>query len=178
MKFRPCGATNPQGPFFMGPGAGSVAQKPPMGADAFAVTEDAFRVRTTLDLSDFYQRLEQETLYQFTDLSQQGYAGQDLADRVVAALNTLSDKPIEEAARGAATEAFNLGRNVEAQKQPEAIREVVRTEILDEATCDPCRLLDGATYQLNSPEYFQDMPPNHCDGRDLCRGFYLYRSAA
>lgn len=154
-----------------------MAQKPPIGKDAFPVTEEAFRVRADIDLSEFYERLRAETLTQVADLSQQGYRGQDLADRVIASLNNLSDRPTEEAARGAATEAFSLGRNIEIQKQADGIAEVVRTEILDDNTCDPCRLLDGAVYQINTPEYFQDMPPNHCDGRDLCRGFYLVRAA-
>ena len=154
-----------------------MAQKPPIGRDAFPVTEEALRVRADIDLSDFYERLRKEALQQIADLSQQGFKGRDLADRVVAALNNLSDKPIEQAGRGAATEAFNLGRNLEIQKQAESIKEVVRTEILDGNTCDPCQMLDGAVYLVNSPEYFQDMPPNHCDGRDLCRGFYLARAA-
>lgn len=154
-----------------------MAQKPPIGKDAFPVTEEAFRVRADIDLTDFYERLRTETLQQFTDLSQQGYRGEELADRVIAALNNLSDRPIEEAGRGAATEAFNLGRNLEIQKSPDAVSEVVRTEILDGNTCEPCRLLDGSVYEVNSAAYFQDMPPNHCQGRDLCRGFYLVRAA-
>lgn len=154
-----------------------MAQKPPIGRDAFGVTEEAFRVRADIDLSEFYERLRLETLQQITDLSQQGYRGEELADRVIGALNNLSDTPTEQAARGAASEAFNLGRNVEVQKDPAAVGQVVRSEVLDENTCEPCRLLDGAIYEINSPEYFQDMPPNHCDGRDLCRGFYLYRAA-
>jgi hypothetical protein len=154
-----------------------MAQKPPIGKDAFPVTEEAFRVRADIDLTDFYERFRKETLQQYTDLSQQGYRGEELADRIIAALNELSDRPIEESARGATTEAFNLGRNLEIQKAPALVGEVVRTEILDGNTCEPCRLLDGAVYQVNSPEYFQDMPPNHCDGRDFCRGFYLVRAA-
>lgn len=154
-----------------------MAQKPPVGTDAFAVTEEAFRVRADIDLTDYYERLRKETLEQVTDLSQQGYRGEELADRVIGSVNNLSDRPIEEAGRGAVTESFNLGRNIEVQKDPDAVREVVRTEVMDENTCDPCRALDGAVYQVNSPEYFQDMPPNHCDGRDLCRGFYLVRAA-
>jgi len=154
-----------------------MAQKPPTGKDAFPVTEEAFRVRADIDLTDFYERLRKETLQQYADLSQQGYRGEELADRIIGALNNLSDEPIEKAARGAATEAFNLGRNLETQKQADGIREVVRTEILDPNTCDPCRNLDGFTTTVNGPGYFENMPPNHCNGRDLCRGFYLVRAA-
>ena len=146
-------------------------------ADLFAETEKRFRVRADIDLGEFYERLRAEALQQFTDLYDQGVRGEELADRVVGALNNLSDRPVEEAARGAASRAFNLGRNLQIQKNAAGIKEVVRTEILDENTCDPCRLLDGAVYAVGSAEYLQDMPPAHCEGRDLCRGFYLARAA-
>lgn len=155
-----------------------MAQKPPIGKDAASVTRQAFSVRAEIDLDSFYQRLLNETRRQMADLGQQGLTGEALAERLELALNNLSDTPIEQMGRASTSEAFNLGRNLAAQEQAPAIQEAVRSEVLDENTCDPCRLLDGTVVQMNSPEYFEFMPPNLCSGREQCRGFYLYRAAA
>jgi hypothetical protein len=150
----------------------------PIGPKAGRITADAHRVGVEIDLSELSGRLEREAMRLITDLSQQGLSGDELADRVAAGLMNLSDTPIQEAARGAASESFNLGRNLGAQEAVDQIATVVRTEVLDQNTCPPCERLDydnsGTVYEMNSPEYFRDMPPNQCDGRDLCRGFYLY----
>lgn len=134
-------------------------------------------MRAEIDLSSFYNRLLNETRRLMTDYGQQGLEGQDLADAVEAGLRNLSDTPIDQAGRGATTEAFNLGRNLAAQRNAASIQRVVRTEILDENTCDFCESADGKTYDVNTPAYFENMPPNGCDGRDLCRGFYMYEAA-
>jgi hypothetical protein len=147
---------------------------PPQGPEAFPVTSEAFAVRAEIDLDAVYGRLLNEARRLLTDYSQQGLAGQELADAVDAGLRGLSDTPIDRAARGATTEAFNLGRNLAAQRNQAGIATATRSEILDDATCDPCRLLDGTVVALNTPEYFELMPPNACDGRELCRGFYVY----
>jgi hypothetical protein len=146
----------------------------PVGPQAGKVTTEAVRVGVEIDISEIGGRLEREAMRLISDLMQQGYTGDDLADRVSAGLMDLSDKPVLEAARGAATESFNLGRNLGAQDATDQIKSVVRTEVLDENTCEPCRILDGFTCEMNSPEYFENMPPNGCDGRDLCRGFFMY----
>lgn len=151
-----------------------LAEQPPAGKDAFPVTSSAFEVRAEIDLQSVYDRLRSNTLRLMEDFSQQGLSGQDLADAVVSGLKDLSDTPVEQAGRGATTEAFNLGRNLAAQGSLNQIANVIRTEILDGNTCDPCRALDGFTTTVNGPGYFENMPPNQCDGWDLCRGFYMY----
>ena len=151
-------------------------QKPPIGNDAPGVTRQAFSVKAEIDLDAMYQRLLNEARRQMADLQQQGLDGDALAERLTLALDNLSDAPLEQMGRASTSEAFNLGRNLAAQEAAPQIREVVRTEVLDENTCDPCRRLDGTVVQMNSPEYFQWMPPNFCSGREQCRGFYLYRA--
>lgn len=153
-----------------------LAQQPPTGKAALPVTSDFYAVRSEIDLSTIYDRLYRETLRLFEDFSQRGLTGRELADAVVGELDGLSDAPVQQAARGAATEAFNLGRNLAAQVKADDIVGVVRTEVLDANTCDPCGSLDGFTTTVNGPGYFENMPPNHCDGREMCRGFYLYRA--
>jgi hypothetical protein len=148
--------------------------EPPIGQKAIQVTGEAITVGVEIDISELAGRLEREAMRLINDLSQQGFSGEELANRVSAGLINLSDAPITAAARGASSESFNLGRNLAAQSSSGQITNVVRTEILDENTCPPCQALDGVTVTLNSEEYFRLMPPNLCDGRELCRGFYLY----
>jgi hypothetical protein len=130
-----------------------------------------------IDVSSLATRLENEAMRLITDLSQQGLTGEALANAVADGLRNLSDAPVDRAARGASSESFNLGRNLEAQRRMGDIQMAVRTEVLDENTCDPCRALDGLTVTVNSDAYFENMPPNGCDGRELCRGFYIYEVA-
>ncbi len=150
----------------------------PIGTDATTVTAGSHRVAVEIDVSTIAQRLEAEALRLIKQFSQQGLEGEALADAVSEGLRQLSDAPITKASRGAASEAFNLGRNLVAQEKEEEIKTVTRTEILDGSTCPPCRKLDGTTYIVNTPEYFEFMPPLKCDGRELCRGFYLYEANA
>lgn len=154
-----------------------MAQKPPQGPGADRVTNEALKVRVGIDLEGFYSALRSRTAQLLTDLQQQGLTGAALADAVTDALRAEFDTPIERAGREATNEAFALGRNLEAQERQDEIGEVVRTEVLDENTCEPCSQLDGTVVVLNSPEYFRLMPPNLCEGREQCRGFYIYRRA-
>lgn len=146
----------------------------PIGPKAAKVTQEAVSVGVEIDLSGLATRLEREAMRLIVDLSQQGIEGAELAERVAAGLMDLSDRPIQDAARGASSESFNLGRNLAAQESADTIKRVVRTEVLDQNTCDPCWNVDGTVVEMNTDEYFRLMPPNLCDGRELCRGFYMY----
>lgn len=156
---------------------GKLANQPPIGPKAEAVTADAFEVYASVDVDALVTRLANETRRLMTDYAQQGLTGADLADAVDEGLRNLSDTPLGKAGRMAGSEAFNLGRNLAIQDNLDGISVVVRTEVLDDATCDPCRELDGNIFKVNTPEYFENMPPNGCEGRELCRGFYLARAA-
>lgn len=145
----------------------------PIGGRAGRITAEAHSVGVEIDVSELAGRLQREAMRLINDLSQQGLSGDELADRVRAGLMDLSDRPVQDAARGAASESFNLGRNLGAQDAKAPLR-VVRSEILDQNTCPPCEVLDGTEYEINSEEYFRFMPPNQCDGREQCRGFYIY----
>lgn len=154
-----------------------MAQKPPQGKDAAAVADEALRVRTEIDLSGFGNQLQNEAARLITDYSQRGLSGKALGDAVAADLEQLFDARAERSGREATHEAFAQGRNLEAQQQPDAIGEVVRSAILDTNTCQPCINRDGNVYELNTPAYFDDMPPNHCEGGEQCRCLYIYRVA-
>lgn len=156
-----------------------MATTPPIGPDAPKVTSDAFEVFASIDVDAIVTRLSNEAKRLQTDYSQRGLTDREIADAVEQGLRDLSDTPLDQAGRMASSEAFNLGRNLGIQEA--GIKRVVRTEVLDIDTCPPCRALDVSiskkVYVVNSPEYFEDMPPNHCSGRELCRGFYLARSS-
>jgi len=154
-----------------------MAQQPPIGDIARKVTDEAFRTTVELDLDSVYTRLLNEARAALSEFQKQGLVGDALADAVEARLQALANGPIEAMGRASTSEAFNLGRNIATQENLPLIKEAVRTEILDANTCQPCRLLDGTVVEVNSEEYFQFMPPNLCDGRDFCRGFYLLRAA-
>lgn len=155
---------------------------PPIGPAAEGITRQAFFVGVEQDLTRFYGGLLNETRRLMTDLSQQGFTGEELARRVGAGLSQLSDTEIELMGRESTSEAFNLGRNLEVQSQLQNVQVAIRTEVLDINTCQPCRRLDFSNSKkeiiVNSPEYFELMPPNFCEGRTRCRGFYLFRRAA
>ena len=151
----------------------------PLGPDAGKITDIAHRVSVEIDVSSMVTRLENEALRLINDLSQQGLSGDDLVDAVKDGLRELSDKWVDDKGRGAATESFNLGRNLEAQRQEDLVEVAVRSEVLDEETCAPCRKLDfeqsEIEYVVGTDKYFEDMPPNGCLGRQRCRGFYIFR---
>jgi hypothetical protein len=150
---------------------------PPVGPDALTATADAHRIGVEIDISDLVGRLEREGLRLFNDLTQQGVSGDDLVREMQRGLEAVTDAPVDRAARGAVGESVNLGRNLEAQRRSDVIGRVIRTEILDDATCGPCHELDGTEVEINSAEYLELMPPNKCEGREQCRGFYIYEAA-
>lgn len=152
-----------------------MANQPPTGPQAGAITDDALTVYASIDADALTSRLSNEARRLLTDGAQQGMTPAELANYLESGLADLSTVPYEKAGRMAGSEAFNLGRNLGFLD--EGTGYVVRTEILDDATCDPCAELDGQVYQVGSLEYFENMPPNRCEGRELCRGFYMPKAA-
>lgn len=178
-----------------------MAQKPPKGPDARPVTEEALGAKIDVDLRDFYTRLQNRASELMADAQQRGLSGQELADYVDQGLRDLSRSPIEQAGRASTSEAYNLGRNLEAQRRLPEVGEAVRSAILDENTCENCEALDLTVVEINGPvvsisdagrelllengvdpdspeAYFALMPPNFCLGEDLCRDEFLYRLRA
>lgn len=148
------------------------------GPDAFRVTSELYQTRATIDVDSLFARLEGEIVAFLERAYGRGLTDDQVAAELDAFLGQLSDKPINELARQSTGKAFNLGRNVELQRQEERVAFVIRTEILDGNTCDPCAALDGTRYDVGSAEYFDNMPPAKCAGADRCRGFYVPVSEA
>lgn len=102
-------------------------------------------------------------------------------DRVAltSALTALSDRELAATAKFSVSEAFNLGRHVEARAEADDIDRVIYSAILDENSCGPCADLDGREYEFPSSEWDEVAPPyRECEGQDRCRcvGVYVYRA--
>ncbi len=114
---------------------------------------------------------------------EEGMTEDEALDATRRALIGKSDFDLQSLARGHASKNFNDGRaEVAAQvratleKSPESglkLGTVVRSEILDDATCDTCESLDGKVIEIDSDDYWEYMPPNKCQGGSRCRGFYV-----
>ena len=97
---------------------------------------------------------------------------QRLQDR----LSGLSEKSVRNAMAEATNKIFGLARNAEAMKHKEQIEIVIRSEVMDEKTCGPCKQVDGLEFSLDSPEAdsFLAGPYVDCDGGDNCRGINIF----
>lgn len=71
-------------------------------------------------------------------------------------------------------EALNLGRAAGAMESKPVPEFAMRSEQLDERTCDPCDSLHGEIVQVGTAEFYDNMPPEGCDGGGRCRGIYVY----
>lgn len=71
-------------------------------------------------------------------------------------------------------EALNMGRAAGAMSVPNPPEFAMRSEQLDENTCDECDALHGEIVQVGSAEFYDEMPPEGCAGGGRCRGIYVY----
>jgi hypothetical protein len=141
-------------------------------ASAFA--EEA-QVVATLDISAMWDRLMGEALTEWARLNREGVTGEALGRAMRARLEGLSEKPLDDLARKSTSVAYNQGRSAEIQWQADLgrVEQVVRSEILDDRTCEVCVTLDGAVVDVDSEDYHRLMPPALCQGGERCRGFYV-----
>ena len=71
-------------------------------------------------------------------------------------------------------EALNLGRAAGAMSVPNPPEFAMRSEQLDERTCDACDEAHGEIVQVGTPEFYDEMPPADCEGGGRCRGIYVF----
>jgi hypothetical protein len=130
---------------------------------------------TEIAIGKEWDRLMGEALGEWTRLSRQGLSDDDILGQLQAHLEGLSEKPEQDIARTSSSVSYNQGRSVEIKNAADMgqVAMVVRSELLDDNTCEQCARLDGATFEVNSDEYQMYMPPAFCEGGDRCRGFYV-----
>jgi hypothetical protein len=108
-------------------------------------------------------------------LRRTGLRGEELVSAIIDALEDEAESGARRDANAEINEAFGLGRALSAQELRELVDHATYSAILDANTCEPCQELDGEEFEIDSPEYEANLPPNaNCDGKDLCRCVYLY----
>lgn len=148
---------------------------PPILQRKIIALGDMVETTASLNVQNLWNRILDAGLNEFSRLDRQGLDAGELERQMTGFLEGLSPAIEEGEARRGAGVAYNSGRGVELEMADArgAIDSVVRSEVLDSATCDTCRSLDGEVYEVGSPDYTEFMPPNQCEGGDQCRGFYV-----
>lgn len=99
-----------------------------------------------------------------------GASGEDVAEQVRTHLDSLTDAQPKQHLGGALTMAQNAGRFETLAVAPEAM--YFASEQLDQATCTPCRRVDGKRYETldESKEDYPTSGYRKCEGLERCRG--------
>ncbi len=92
------------------------------------------------------------------------------------ALLALSKNDFKGEMRQAVNQIFGLGRAEEAMRRRDDIENIVRSEVMDDATCDACGKVDGMEFKPTDPAFddFASGPYVECEGGDNCRGINIY----
>lgn len=141
---------------------------------AAAFAEEA-AVVATLDVQTMWNRLLGEFLNEWTAVTRTVTDDAAIERHMQEFMDSLSDKPVEDLARQSSTIAYNEGRDAALRTAADAglARYVVRSEVLDQSTCENCASLDSIVLEIGTPEYQELMPPARCLGGARCRGFYI-----
>jgi len=102
------------------------------------------------------------------DLTKDGLSDDDLEGGVSDALHSASDGAIDRAAAEAARQAVAAGRMRAMDRYQDEIEQIVRREVMDANTCEPCAAGDGTTW--GSWDEVDWHPGDDCEGGDACRG--------
>jgi len=129
----------------------------------------------TLNVGQMWDRHLGEFLNEWTRVSRQNLPAAEMESHMEAFMRNLSSNHEIDLARKSAGVAYNQGRNAETlTAKDEGLAEfAIRSAILDQATCGPCDLLDNEAFEIDSSEYFANLPPAQCLGGDRCRCFYV-----
>lgn len=133
------------------------------------------RVYAELAIGEVWDRVMRETLAEYVRLTREGLDGEGLVRAMSRFIDSLSDKPISDQARKAASVAYNQGRDMALTTAREIGAAVfaIRSGILDSAICTPCLELDASVVEIGSTEYLALMPPAKCLGKERCRCMYV-----
>lgn len=135
--------------------------------DVTAETDDVLEAQTTALVRRMEARARAELEREAIDALRTGEGAQTVVER---ALMRQLDSPAFKGDAGyITTKAFNVSRD-EAAQLIGGIASVEYSAILDTATCDPCRAMDGRSASFGSADHDAMLPPNRdCAGGDNCR---------
>ncbi|MCK9600711.1 MAG: DUF935 domain-containing protein, partial [Sphaerochaeta sp.] len=91
--------------------------------------------------------------------------------RLTAAMVELSESDLRNMAGFSVGEAFNLGRQAQADQM--GVKNVTSSALMDDNTCDFCRGMDGKSWTPGN-ELTNEPPYDDCEGRDRCRCVWVY----
>lgn len=132
-------------------------------------------ITSSIAIDDLWARMTTEAVSEYQRLVRQGVEGEQLWSQLESFLSNLSPVPIEKGARHTAAVAYNEGRDLGGKTAAIDGKATwaLRSEVLDQSTCDRCASLDGTMATIGSPEYDQLMPPAQCKGLENCRGIIV-----
>lgn len=136
---------------------------PPTSGDAF------LRVRALTVANILANKLRASLSY---EALRQLRAGELDKLALIAALTGLSDHELQVMAQTSVSEAFNLGRQQQAQQDADEIDRVISSALMDDNTCDYCRSMDGKEWKYG--EQPPEPPYPDCEGQDRCRCIFVY----
>jgi hypothetical protein len=141
---------------------------------AIAFAEEV-RLYAQLVIDEIWSRMVGLALEEYVRMTREGQQGETLLESMLRYLDGLSEKPLSDAARKAASVAYNQGRDMAlvTAKSIDAAQLAVRSAILDESLCEVCQVFDGAVVTIGSDEYKEILPPAKCLGKDRCRCFMV-----
>lgn len=144
----------------------------PIGED----TEEAVRFLQNLAIAAsgiIMTRLRDQALKEVLDQMRRGQADAAAVRRI---LEELSPKLLAAEGMKTVMTAFNLGRKVQAERSKPG--RVIRSEVLDVNTCEPCAAADGRTAERGTAAYdFLSSPPYpDCEAAPVngCRGIAVF----
>ena len=129
----------------------------------------------TMDVGALWDRILGEFLGEYSRLQRQQLPADELSRGMEAFMEDLSNRDVEDLARQSSSVAYNQGRGaaILGEHASGAVEFVVRSEVLDNNTCEACVQLDGMIVEVGDPAFHEWMPPAKCLGGDRCRGFYI-----
>ena len=97
---------------------------------------------------------------------------------LVASLAQMSNNDLLVTAGVSANEAFNLGRQSEADDLKDRVVNITSSALLDDNTCSYCREKDGQSWAPGEVDENDQPPYKDCDGQDRCRCLWVYTFAS
>lgn len=96
---------------------------------------------------------------------------------IAVVLTTLALPTLATIASEAVAAGLNAGRDrvlkaVDEDPEIEGTLVATRNEVLDKNTCEECERLDGYEATYGTDDFYKNSPPNFCEGRGRCRGFW------
>lgn len=137
--------------------------------------EEEVDIVSTFDVSSLWAKMVDEYLAEVMEFSRTEPTPDELANHMQEYMDALSDKPIDQLATESTTVAYNEGRSAAILTGAELgeFKYVIRSEILDSNTCDWCESIDNEVFEIDTDEYYANMPPADCEGGARCRGIYV-----